>query len=100
MKFLYQFNKLGNLIDTHLNVKEASIKTNINKNSLITAIRNECLVLQAFYFSYDKNFKLPEFKRGYLNYEPLFDEWRIFGEKRQKPHDYTWQPWKNNVIQS
>ena len=96
MKFLYQFNNLGNLIDTHLNVGEASIKANINKNSLITAIRNQHLVLQAFYFSYDKNFKLPEFKRGYLSHEPLFDEWRIFGDGKKRSH--MWNSSKTNNI--
>jgi hypothetical protein len=95
MKFLYQFNKLGNLIDIHLNLNEASIKTNINKSSLNTAIYNKQLVLQAFYFSYDKNFKKPEFRKE--TYEPLFDEWRIFGEKRNI-HPYKWQPWKTNNI--
>jgi hypothetical protein len=94
MKFLYQFNNLGNLVDIHLNVDEASIKTNINKNTIVTAIRNQHLLLRAFYFSYDKNFKKPEFKKD--NYEPLFDEWRVFGAGKKR--GYMWNPSKTNNI--
>jgi len=94
MKFLYQFNKIGKLEKIHLSVKDVTIMLNVNFNIIYSAINHGRIVNDAFYFSYDKNFIIPERFRN--DFAPIYDAWRIFGEKR-KQTDYFWQPWKSIV---
>jgi len=82
MKFVYQFDVFGKLIKVHLNIKETSINTKISESSIMTSNYRKQLVNRTFYFSYDKNFKLPEFSKN--KYVPLYDQWRIFGLKKKK----------------
>jgi len=92
MKFIYQYNNFGKLIKIHFNFKEASINTKIPESTIRVAVKRVQLVRGVFYFSNNKNFKLPEFRKN--NYEPIFAANLIFGDGK-KILD-MWQPWKEN----
>lgn len=56
---VYQFNPIGQLVDVHFNVKETAAKTGFKSQSIRGSIKNKSLLLSSYFFSLDKNFRLP-----------------------------------------
>ena len=65
LKFLYQFDQLGNIVDTHVTVKEASIKTNFSQGAIRNSIKSGSIVANTNYFSHNKGFVIPIKKKPF-----------------------------------
>jgi len=58
-KPLYQYDRTGKQLNVYYNVQEAVNETGLKYGTIQSAIKNIGCVNNSFYFSYNKNFKLP-----------------------------------------
>lgn len=70
-KYVYMFDLEGKLIDTFLNSKFASDKLELKKNTIEVAIIRKSCVNSKWYFSKNKDFKMPKKK---ANFNPLLSK--------------------------